>query len=253
MAHTSKIQIAASHTRTIAFLIDLVVCFVFARVSFLPFFYPNNWDLISFKDILVINFWYYAVFFVFYMAKDCIKGQSFGKWFMNIQVVYVQEGLKTPGFIKSWVRNIFLIAWPIEILFFLFSKFHRRIGDKYIGTVVIKQDKKFVIRSLTNRLLAVLLISACIWTLSVLSSPQLVKKSSFYQTVLGLDSKALGVVINEKDIGYFKELYVENKITSLILPLKPGNNGINQIKIFFDQTEYNKNQQISRVDIIKDK
>ncbi|WP_412983932.1 RDD family protein [Pontimicrobium sp. IMCC45349] len=73
--------------------------------------------------------------FTLYFCKDCINGRSIAKRALKLQVVENKSGnVASP--IRCFVRNIFCILWPIEVIVTLASP-SRRIGDMVAGTRVI--------------------------------------------------------------------------------------------------------------------
>lgn len=76
--------------------------------------------------------------FALYFCKDCINGRSFGKRITKLQVVdNTTEQVASP--IKCFIRNIFIIIWPIEVIVALINP-GRRIGDRVAGTKIIPYD-----------------------------------------------------------------------------------------------------------------
>jgi uncharacterized RDD family membrane protein YckC len=73
--------------------------------------------------------------FALYFCKDCINGRSIAKRALKLQVVDNKSG-KVASPIKCFVRNIFCILWPIEVIVTLANP-SRRIGDMVAGTRVI--------------------------------------------------------------------------------------------------------------------
>ena len=73
--------------------------------------------------------------FALYFCKDCINGRSIAKRALKLQVIEHKSGnVASP--IRCFVRNIFCILWPIEVIVTLASP-SRRIGDMVAGTRVI--------------------------------------------------------------------------------------------------------------------
>ena len=73
--------------------------------------------------------------FALYFCKDCINGRSIAKRALKLQVVENASGdVASP--IRCFVRNIFCILWPIEVIVTLASP-SRRIGDFVAGTRVV--------------------------------------------------------------------------------------------------------------------
>ncbi len=73
--------------------------------------------------------------FALYCCKDSINGRSIAKRAFNLQVIE-NSSANVASPIKCFVRNIFCILWPIEIIVSLISP-SRRIGDMVAGTRVI--------------------------------------------------------------------------------------------------------------------
>jgi uncharacterized RDD family membrane protein YckC len=85
------------------------------------------------------TWWYIAMIgFALFFCKDCINGQSIGKRSFNQQVVNNKTGqIANP--LRCFVRDIFMILWPIEGIMTLINP-SRRLGDYAAGTKVISYD-----------------------------------------------------------------------------------------------------------------
>lgn len=83
--------------------------------------------------------WYIALIgFAIFFCKDCIQGRSIAKRLLNQQVVNKKTGqIANP--LRCFVRDIFMIVWPIEGIATLISP-QRRLGDIVAGTKVIVFD-----------------------------------------------------------------------------------------------------------------
>ena len=73
-----------------------------------------------------------------YFCKDCINGRSLGKRALKLQVVENSSD-KVASPIRCFIRNIFCIIWPIEVIVTLANP-SRRIGDMIAGTKVVPFD-----------------------------------------------------------------------------------------------------------------
>lgn len=58
------------------------------------------------------------VFFSLFLNKDFNFGKSIGKAFTGLRVMSIRTGLPANP-IQCCVRNLFLLLWPIEVLFIL--------------------------------------------------------------------------------------------------------------------------------------
>jgi hypothetical protein len=73
--------------------------------------------------------------FAVYLCKDAINGRSPGKRILKLQIIDNATG-KAASPVKCFVRNIFIILWPIEAIVALINP-SRRIGDLVAGTKLI--------------------------------------------------------------------------------------------------------------------
>lgn len=80
--------------------------------------------------------------FALYFCKDCINGRSIAKRILKLQVVDNKtEQVASP--LKCFVRNIFCIIWPIEVIVSLINP-SRRIGDQVAGTKVVFYEPSII-------------------------------------------------------------------------------------------------------------
>ncbi|MBL0691751.1 MAG: RDD family protein [SAR324 cluster bacterium] len=245
----TQFKVASSHRRTVAFLIDFFLFIFISRVTFLAFLYPDKWDLLEFTDIVYFNIYYYASFFIFYLAKDFWRGQSFGKWLFKIRVTYVKDGLPYAKFFTCWVRNLFLLLFPLEVAFFLFGKLHRRLGDRFMGTLTIVSKTPWALRDLTSRLLMGLLVASFLWGSYLLTTPSMIAKSSFYHQALQnlAEDDKKDLISQPYKIDYFKELYPEKGLMVLILGLELTTKEHQLIKWLFKFDEISQTWKILSV------
>jgi hypothetical protein len=76
--------------------------------------------------------------FVVYFCKDNINGRSFAKRALEFQVVNNATG-QVASPLRCFIRNIFCIIWPIEVLVAMISP-SRRLGDRVAGTKLVCFD-----------------------------------------------------------------------------------------------------------------
>jgi uncharacterized RDD family membrane protein YckC len=115
---------------------SMILDHVIMSVICLLFFIPKL--LIDNNDINFLNgpLGYLAlVGFALYFLKDSFDGRSIGKRIMKLQVVDSKMG-KAASPIQCFIRNIFIIIWPIEVIIVLFNT-EKRIGDRVAGTKLI--------------------------------------------------------------------------------------------------------------------
>jgi uncharacterized RDD family membrane protein YckC len=76
--------------------------------------------------------------FAIYFCKDCINGRSIAKRILKLQVVDNSTG-QVASPLKCFIRNIFIIIWPIEGIIALVNP-SRRLGDRVAGTKLVVFD-----------------------------------------------------------------------------------------------------------------
>lgn len=127
--------------RLLAFMIDqLIITFVLCIVSFIinweSFLLPNesnsNKPFETFYPLLAV------ALIIFYM-KDLFGGRSIGKRIFKLAVRDINNFNETPHGFRLFIRNISLIIWPVELIFFLITK--KRIGDLVGRTQVIRIEQ----------------------------------------------------------------------------------------------------------------
>ena len=167
--------------RIAAFLIDLIV-FTFLMVSIVflilgpNFIDENNFDKMSTIMTIVM-----IPGFILYFAKESIKGISFGKWIMGIMVRNETNENSIPTFWKLFIRNLFLMIWPIEFIVSVFDKNKKRIGDKVTNTVVLKNPKKAM---KTYRIITLVAFGLVFYGFTTLFSEATFKSSEAYKAAI---------------------------------------------------------------------
>lgn len=98
--------------------------------------------------------------FALYFCKDSINGRSIAKRVLNLQVVENNNGT-TASPLRCFVRNIFCILWPIEVIVTLASP-SRRIGDFVAGTKVVPYESEVPQTKIEYQQVGLSFILACI-------------------------------------------------------------------------------------------
>lgn len=115
----------------------IIIAFILIGIGYLIVGNPSESDLPEW--FVTIPIFLGLMIFSIYFNKDAIKGKSPAKRILGLVIVDNKTGeIANP--IKSVIRNVTLVFWPIEVLFSLFSPEHR-IGDYIAGTKVISDDK----------------------------------------------------------------------------------------------------------------
>ena len=134
--------ISSRKRRIVAFILDhfimtfLIVSLIFVFIG--PSFFDNNDSGKTFSTILFGLIFGFGIYF----SKDSFRGISAGKWIMGIMVRNENNRNEIPSFSKLFMRNIFIIIWPIEFIVLALSDNKKRIGDILAKTLVVKNPNK---------------------------------------------------------------------------------------------------------------
>ena len=126
-------------TRLGSMLLDHFIMSVIASVVMIPAMIPIFTQAFNVShdpadfDFIKIGFFAYAGA-ALYFCKDGFNGRSLAKRALNLQVVDQDSGHPASPY-KCFIRNIFCIFWPVEVIATLINP-ARRIGDIIAGTRV---------------------------------------------------------------------------------------------------------------------
>jgi uncharacterized RDD family membrane protein YckC len=128
--------------RIVAFIIDhfvmtfLLVSIVFSALG------SNFLDENNPSKMMLTMLFAMIPGFILYFSKDSLKGISPGKWIMGIMVRDENNQNEIPSFGRLFLRNLFIIIWPVEFIVLATSDQKKRLGDKVANTVVVKNPNK---------------------------------------------------------------------------------------------------------------
>lgn len=115
----------------------VIIALVLVGIGYLIIGNPSDSDLPEW--FIIIPIFLGSIIFSIYFNKDVINGKSPAKRFLGLVILDYKTGeIANP--VKSVIRNITFVFWPIEVVFSLFSP-ERRIGDYIAGTKVVSDDK----------------------------------------------------------------------------------------------------------------
>jgi len=132
-------QIASRKRRILALLIDVwFFGYLTSLCMYLVFFvFKTPWDTPFIHNSLSLHFLMWCLGFGIFTSKDAIKGLGLGKLVMGIRVMGDSNKPAPP--IRTFLRNISLIIWPIEALAMILNSQKRRLGD-YLANTQVKRD-----------------------------------------------------------------------------------------------------------------
>lgn len=81
------------------------------------------------------SFYISLIGFALYFCKDVFQGRSPGKRITKLQIIHHKTG-KIASPLRTVVRNLFCIIWPVEVIITLINP-GRRLGDLVAGTKVV--------------------------------------------------------------------------------------------------------------------
>jgi uncharacterized RDD family membrane protein YckC len=173
--------VSSRKRRIAAFLIDhFTMTFLIVAIVFLSlgtnFIDENNFRNIATKMLPTMIFG-----FLLYFAKDSIKGISVGKWIMGIMVRDENNPTLIPSFGRLFIRNLFIIIWPIEFIVLALNEEKKRLGDKTAKTIVVKNPNKPI---KLPRILVLAGIGISFFTFTFLFAGSAMKNSVAYKVAI---------------------------------------------------------------------
>lgn len=136
------LQKSSIKRRVVAFFIDhFVLTFLIVAIAFIAlgpdFMNENN------AGEIIIKMWFVMLLgFILYCAKDSIGGISPGKWIMGIMVRDETHPNEIPSFKRLFLRNLYIIIWPVEVIVLAINDECKRLGDQSAKTLVLKNPNK---------------------------------------------------------------------------------------------------------------
>ena len=144
LSEINKEEKISTGTRLGTMLLDHVIMTGIMMIFFLPsmmlvFVDPVNGSNKPNPNFLDGSLGYLALFgFSLYFCKDIINGRSIAKRILKLQVVNNSTG-QVADPMRCFIRNIFCILWPIEVIAGI-TNTNRRIGDFVAGTKLVVFD-----------------------------------------------------------------------------------------------------------------
>lgn len=230
-----------------AFLIDqFIITFLIVMIFFLFF----GEDLINGdnpEQIIPILLFILIPGFILYFGKDSYQGISLGKWIMGIMVRDDESTNEVPSFSRLFLRNLFLIIWPIEFIILATNEQKKRLGDKVVKTVVLRNPIK---SSKASRIVALISVVMLFFVFVFFTVGSSIKKSDAYKTAIEEIEKneqlktEIGSIINYGMIpsGNIK---TENGYGQALLEIKViGKKGTIPVTVYLEKEQSGKWQLI---------
>jgi len=126
--------------RVIAFVIDYFV----VMGIYLTLFVSLTFNIFQPEGLILI---YIIIGFVilYTVIKDIPGGRSIGKNRLNLEIRANENESESPQMYRLFLRNVFLLLLPLELIISLLTPSRRRLGDILTNTrvVKIKSSEKF--------------------------------------------------------------------------------------------------------------
>ena len=143
--------------RICAFMIDhIIITFIVV----IPFVLFSNIDGDTVRVIVAFPILMLICFFI-YCLKDIAKGRSPGKYILGLAVRNRSDTSQVPSVGKLFLRNIFTLMWPIDILILLSSESRLKLGDSIAETDVYR---------ITNKPKVLIIVIAAVLTFTIFIS-----------------------------------------------------------------------------------
>ncbi|WP_158960987.1 RDD family protein [Myroides fluvii] len=224
--------------RIVAFLIDhFVITFLIVTILFLFF----GEALINGNDpeqVIPILSSVLIPGFMLYFAKDSYQGISLGKWIMGIMVRDENHLSNAPSFGRLFLRNLFLIIWPIEFIILVTNGQKKRLGDIVAKAVVLKNP---VTSSKGSRIMALISVVMLFFVFVFLVVGSAIKNSDAYKTAIEEIEKneqvktEIGTIISYGMIPS-GNIITENEYGQALLEIKViGENGTMPVTVYLEK------------------
>lgn len=140
--------------RFIALIIDVTIIVLIGQLL----------SFIAFGGEYYIKSAIFALVCTFIICKDCVIGQSIGKYLMRIQIIDIHTGNAASN-LKTILRNLFIWLWPVEVVFFLIEP-DRRLGDYVSKTRIIDTVEPHKFKPSINDFKAICICFILIWIIT---------------------------------------------------------------------------------------
>ena len=167
--------------RIAAFIIDhFVLTFLMVSIVFLALG-PNFMDENNPSKMTTVMLFVMIPGFILYFAKDSLKGISVGKWIMGIMVRDENDPREIPSFGRLFLRNLFIIIWPVEFIVLAKNDQKKRLGDKTAKTIVVKNPNK---PTRLPRILALIAVGILFFAFTFFTAGSAMKNSDAYKVAV---------------------------------------------------------------------
>jgi uncharacterized RDD family membrane protein YckC len=169
----------ASRTRRIfAFATDhFIFCFLGVALVFILGL-EEPFENIDPEKFFMVGVFVMFPLIILYICKDFIRGISAGKWVFGIMVRDADDSQKVPENYRLFLRNLFIIIWPIEFIVLALNPEKRRIGDMKAKTDVLTNPDK---AKRSSRILVLVSILVLFFSFTFLITANTLKNSEAYK------------------------------------------------------------------------
>ena len=170
-------SLAGHHLRLFALLIDyLMVVIVLNLMNQLLL--GEHWDLRPLEDRGGGWTYWIVTGAALFLTKDVWFQRSPGKWFTGIAIGQAENPLLPPSRTMLALRNVPLLLLPVEAVLVFVDPYSRRLGDRWMGTVVIEPLRP---AHMGRRMLVFTSLLMGVLLLAFLVAPWNMRRTSAYQ------------------------------------------------------------------------
>lgn len=169
---------APHHQRLFAFIVDYLLVVVVVNIA-QKLLLGSGWDLAP--EATGPGAAWVVASLLLMMGKDAHRGTSPGRWLTGIVVTSAHDLTTAPSWPRLLLRNLFLLALPVEAVLVLVDPYSRRLGDRVAGTVVVASPRA---APYTRRLLGLAILFLATMLVILLLETWNVRRSAAFPAAL---------------------------------------------------------------------
>ncbi len=203
-----EVNKATIFQKILAWIIDFWIIFFLMIILIFLVLGSNFMDKYGETSVKIVLLFALIVGIILFFSKDSYKGISIGRWIMGT-MVRNDLNKQHASFISLFIRNIFTIIWPVELIILIIKHNSKRIGDNVTKTVVLKNPIK---TKLYYKLGAIILFVIGLYLFAEYYGEAMVKNTIAYN--MTIECIEQGEVILEKTGGVDEYIGKEMTVTA---------------------------------------